>query len=146
VHQVGEVPANMATGDAQVYINPDFRGTRTDCRRSGIRPLALWADEVLQHPHPEASKASSGWCIILEVPGWSARAPSPDCDFATGGLERYVKLVVHPSAISASPWHRLLRIPHDKTLRSFKVWLPFLELSSQRLKAEKCTGESCWCT
>lgn len=50
----------LATGDAQVHINPDLQGTRTDCRRSGMRPLALWADEVLQHPHPEDQQSFQG--------------------------------------------------------------------------------------
>jgi len=136
----------LSLGDAQVHINSDRPGTGNDCLRSGIPELGPWLGEVFQRPLIKAQQGLHGRMHLLERGAVVRAGASADCDIASAGIGIYVKLVARLKAISVRRWCRLPVMRHDENLRPIEAWLLFRELTSQKSNAEKCTGESCWCT
>jgi hypothetical protein len=71
---------------------------------------------------------------------------SADCDIASEEIGSYVKLIARPKAITARRWRRLQLMRYDENLRPIEAWLLFRDLTNHKSNAERCTGESSWCT
>ena len=136
----------LGRGDVQVHINSDRPGTGTDCLRSASRELGPWHGEVFQPPHIKAQQGFHGRRHHLESGAVVRVGASADCNIASEGIESYVELVARPMAISSRRRRRLPLMWHDENLRPIEAWLLFRDLTTHKSNAEKCTGESCWCT
>jgi hypothetical protein len=136
----------LGIGDAQVHIRSDRPGTGTDRPPSGIHELGPCHGQLFRCPLIKDLRGLHGRMLRFERAEAVRAGASADCNFASQGMESYVKLVARPKAISARRWHRLPLMRYDETLRPFQAWLLFRKLTSHKSNAEKCTSESCWCT